>query len=257
MPSIFSIGRTLSRTIPSMRSRSLPRKRPFRAASESRFLRLHSVAWRPWRLPRNAAAAATALIFSASASACAAILVGVGEACWPPPFPRPLCLSDGAPPARCRAPRRSDRSSFCVRNFSFADGKNLFLRLDGFRSGRLGRRSRRRTFRRLLGDFDRALHLGNLDGFIPLNLKFAKVAISWLTAPRSNPRSSRSAPARSPRPKRFRLPRMPVAWQSARHQASARAPIEPDRGHGPARCGRFRLLDWRRSPDVSCLLRRC
>ncbi len=37
MPSIFSIGRTLSRTMPSILSSSLPRRREWRAASLSMF----------------------------------------------------------------------------------------------------------------------------------------------------------------------------------------------------------------------------
>ena len=144
MPSIFSIGRTLSRTMPSIRSSSLRRNSDWRAASESTFSASLS--------SRCASASTAARTRSASAA------MRVSSAC----FLGDQDLNRSAP----------------ARDLALADGGDALLRFRRTGPRVLGLRLRGRFFERLLVERDRLVHQRRLDDPLAIDFEPAEVAFA-------------------------------------------------------------------------------
>ena len=213
MSSIFSIGLTLSRTMPSIRSSSLRLNSEARAGSVSTFsASLMSFCASASTAARTRSASAAMRVSSAAFSAISTSTV------W-----------------RRRATSVSRTVMICS------------SRLGGAGLGVLGLGLRRRFFERLLIEGDGLLHQRGLDDPLALDLELAQVALARRCAPRRCRVRRRCGRARYPRARRSRLRAEPGRARSpaARSSAGVRAGRRP----APARARRrsSRSAAWRRS----------
>ena len=240
MPSIFSIGRTLSRTIPSIRSSSLRRKTDTRASSVSTFSA---------SLRRRCASASTAARMRSTPTA---------MRCSSASF----CASSSS----ILAP--------AIRNLGIARGLDLLLRAHRLRAYARGLDSRLGPLLRLREQRDLLVHLGQLDGAVALDLQAAEIPVAvhaGLVEPAvggdpgalDSPRRPRCRPPPAPGAGRPRAARGPGGTRAAPLRAPCPARPRWSRPPGPPRsrpaapaarrrCSRPPL---RRHRDVAVLLR--